>query len=1009
MLTKPKPDPEGPGSQPPNSQGMSGFRPSWKKTLHLPKSLFPARAVVADRPKYIQRCTSDLYQWQRGRQDPKQSPFILADGPPYANGSLHIGHALNKVLKDVVARYQVSEGRRVDWVPGWDCHGLPIELKALQEKGDQPTNAIMIRSAARKLATKTVKDQKEAFQQWGLMADWDNAWTTMDKEFEIKQLGVFMELLKKGLIYRQFKPVYWSPSSHTALAEAELEYRDDHLSTAAFVKYPLHGASKTFTEKFGFEMKSVNAVIWTTTPWTLPANRAIGLHKDNEYIVVKSSTHGRLLLAASRLSTLEHELKESLDVIFSIEGQELVGTSYKSPVFDTESPPRPFLHADFVSEVSGSGLVHVAPGHGMEDYQLCQKYNIPAFAPLDDKGCFTNVAYPEDAGFLSGKPVLSMGNQAVLARLSESGYLLSSHKYEHIYPYDWRSKQPVIVRATEQWFANVGNIQGEALVALDSVTFVPPNSKIRLQTFVRNRTEWCISRQRAWGVPIPALYHGETNEAVLTEHSVYHIISVIQERGIDAWWTDDELDPVWTHPSLRSSDGQTTYRRGKDTMDVWFDSGTSWTQTKQPPETISQIASCYIEGTDQHRGWFQSSLLTHVACHSKAPYETLITHGFTLDQDGRKMSKSIGNIVSPDEIMDGTLLPSTRRKINGRMTDIPAAMGPDALRLWVASCDYTTDVKVSVTVLQAINNNLSKYRVTFKLLLGILDDLDESSPFNKDLPLSKVNVIALWRLNNVVAEVRRHYRSFEFNKAVSLINTYINNDLSSFYFECIKDNAYCGIFDKRFQVQVTLYQILAALQQMLYPVTPLLIEEVWQYTPQQIKDIAGAPPGHRTWENVDFGRGNFGTELDEDIPRLMRAIAAVKSAQEVARTAKLMGNSLQSWVWLDPKSDETRDLFDRYSGVLETLFGVSSVTYGRMEAARLGGAGWSRSVDFDINGGRNHPVVAYVYKPQQAKCTRCWRYKAPVEVKESEALCERCEEVVADLKRTKPELFEEVQ
>lgn len=990
---------------------MSGVRPSWKKTLQLPKSLFPARAVVADRPKYIQRCTNDLYECQRGRQDPKQSPFVLADGPPYANGSLHIGHALNKILKDVVTRYHVSEGRRVDWVPGWDCHGLPIELKALQERGHEPTNAVSTRSAARKLAANTVKDQKKAFKQWGIMADWDNAWTTMDKDFEIKQLSVIKEMVKKGLIYRQFKPVYWSPSSHTALAEAELEYRDYHVSTAAFIKYPLSEASEGLTKKLGLETVSVNAVIWTTTPWTLPANRAIGFHKDIEYIVVESSTHERLLLAASRLAELEHQLKESLKIVVSLEGHELVGTLYKSPVFDTESPPRPFVHADFVSEVSGSGLVHMAPGHGMDDYQLCQKHNITAFAPVDAKGCFTNVAYPEDVSCLSGKPVLTTGNLAVLARLSEHGYLLAQHEYEHNYPYDWRSKQPLIVRATEQWFANVGGIQNDALAALDCVTFLPPSSKTRLQTFVRNRTEWCISRQRAWGVPIPALYHRETNEAVLTEDSVSHIISVIQERGIDAWWTDDESDPAWTHPLLRSSDGQTTYRRGKDTMDVWFDSGTSWTQTSQSLECRSNVASCYIEGTDQHRGWFQSSLLTHVACHSKAPYEILITHGFTLDQDGRKMSKSIGNVVSPDEIMDGTLLPSTRRKINGKMIDVPAAMGPDALRLWVASCDYTTDVKVSVKMLQAINNNLSKYRVTFKLLLGILDDFDPSSPIIRDHPkLGKVHLIALWRLNKVVSEVRRRYRSFEFNKAISLINTYINNDLSSFYFECIKDAAYCGTVDERVQVHATLYQILVALQQMLYPVIPLLIEEVWQYSPKQVKDAWNEPPGHRTWSQLDHDPEKTSSDkIDEDVPQLMRATAAVKSAQEDARNAKLMGDSLQSWVWLDPKTDEARDLFERYSGALEDLLGVSNVRHDRMEVAKLEKLGWSRTVDFDLGWGQDHSVTVHVYEPQLAKCTRCWKYKAPIDAKEGEALCERCERVVTELRLTRPNLFEEVQ
>lgn len=375
------------------------------------------------------------------------------------------------------------------------------------------------------------------------------------------------------------------------------------------------------------------------------------------------------------------------------------------------------------------------------------------------------------------------------------------------------------------------------------------------------------------------------------------------------------------------------------------------------------------------------------------------------------MSKSIGNVVTPEEIMGGTLLPTTRRRINGKMTDIPAAMGPDALRLWVTSCDYTTDVKVSVKVLQAINNYLSKYRVTFKLLLGILNDFDPASRnVSRKMESSKVHEIALWRLNKVVAEVCLRYRSLEFDKAISLVNTYVNNDLSSFYFECIKDAAYCGTADERVQVQVTLYQVMNALQQMLYPVTPLLVEEVWQYTPQRIRDAWNEPPGHRTWAQLSHEPDQgFGDELDDDIPQLMRAVAAVKGAQEDARTAKLMGDSLQSWVWLDPKTDKARDLFDRYSEILETLFGVSKVSRGHLKINDLDRFGWSRLVDFDIGGGQNHSVTAHVYAPQQAKCTRCWKYSAPTEAKEEEALCKRCEGVVGDLKKVKPELFDQVQ
>ena len=1008
---------------------MNSLRPIWKKTLHLPKASFPPRAVVADRPKYIKRCTDDLYKWQRNLLPRDRPGFTLADGPPYANGSLHIGHALNKILKDIICRYNVSEGTRVDWIPGWDCHGLPIELKALQEQEQGPhsskingaANPVSVRNAARKLALKTVEQQKRAFWKWGIMADWDNAWKTMDKRFEIKQLEVFKEMVKKGLIYRRFKPVYWSPSSRTALAEAELEYRDDHVSTAAYVKYPMCTAPEKLRNRLLFDMKTVSAVIWTTTPWTLPANRAIGFHKDIEYIVAESAVHGRLLFAASRLPELEHQLEEALSTIITIDGEELLGATYDSPVFDTNSSARPFLHASFVSETSGSGLVHLAPGHGMDDYELCLKQNIPAFAPLDDKGCFTNLAWPEEADHLVGIEVLGAGNRMILDQLSHRGYILTRHKYEHRYPYDWRSKQPVLIRATEQWFANVGNIQGNALQALDNVTFIPPSGKTRLEAFVKNRTEWCISRQRAWGLPIPALYHKETNEAILTEDSVAHIISIVQKRGVDAWWTDAELDPEWTPPFLRNSNDQAVYLRGKDTMDVWFDSGTSWTQTERHTKDDRHVASCYIEGTDQHRGWFQSSLLTFVAYQSggideqvlpKAPFRTLITHGFTLDQEGRKMSKSIGNVVSPDEIMNGSLLPPTKKKVKGNWTEFRDAMGPDGLRLWVASCDYTTDIKVSQTMLQAINGSLSKYRVTFKLMLGILADFNpRASLIGGDHP-NRMHKIALRQLEKVSTSVHDHYRRYEFSKATSEIISYINTDLSSFYFECIKDAAYCGTSSERSHVQRTIYQIFIYLQQMLVPITPLLVEELWDYTPKEVKEWNPIPPSQRSWKDLNplSLEESSKAQLDIDVMELMKARAAIKGAQELSRNDKNMGDSLQSYVLFDieaaPSQATNRalDLLIRYGNDLEDILGVSKVSVhdNRTLSSELSKAQWSYPVEFDIFG---QSVKARVYEPQLAKCVRCWKFKAPVTIKE-EALCERCESVVGELRLSKPELFE---
>lgn len=925
----------------------------------------------------------------------------------------------------------------MDFVPGWDCHGLPIELKALQKQrdlgvlgSDERSGPVSVREAARALAIEAVEEQKKSFRGWAIMADWENAWKTMDEEFELDQLKVFTKLVKKGLIYRSFKPVYWSPSSRTALAEAELEYREDHESMSAFVKYPLHVLPKGIAEKLEFDASRIHAVIWTTTPWTLPANKAIGIHSDIEYAVTKSAKYGILLIAKSRVTEVETACKDSLEILTSLYGSELVGATYQDSGFNDKSPPRPFLHAGFVSAETGSGLVHLAPGHGADDYELCLKHNIPIFAPLDDEGRFTNLASPDCPEILLGKEVLTSGNKAVLDHLNDRGSLLGCHKHKHKYPYDWRSRQPVILRATEQWFADVREIREDAMRALDAVTFIPKSGKERLKSFIKTRSEWCISRQRAWGLPIPALYNKETGEAVLTEASVLHIISTIKDRGIDAWWTDDDQEPSWLPVWLRDDSGQIHYRRGRDTMDVWFDSGTSWTQTKsRSKDGENHVADVYLEGTDQHRGWFQSSLLTHVAQWNEtnpqkllpnAPFKTLVTHGFTLDHKGRKMSKSIGNVISPEEIMQGTLLPPLKKKDrtaaasdadqNGTVFD---SLGPDALRLWAASCDYTKDVVVSQTVLKAINRSLSKYRVTFKLLLGMLEDFLPST----NIPFVQLDVnhqIALMQLQDLEVDVRNCYTNFEFIKAIGAINKYINIDFSAFYIESIKDAVYAGgktdsAFSNRETAQHTLLQIFISLQNMLAPVVPLLIDETWDYTPNQIREWHQYP-FHRTWtERADL-TNNVHDQLRSDLPYLLQANAAVKNAQEMARNDKKMGSSLQSFVVLqfDNTTENVENaaisIFDRYRDDLETLFVVSKVDIciGSLPSS-VATAAWAYNAVCDVAGSK---VTAHVYTPQKAKCVRCWKYAVPADTGKQTPLCCRCEEVVGDLRDQRPELFE---
>lgn len=1020
-------------------QSIRALPKSWSSTLSLPKSTFPPRAIIADRPQYLKRCSDDLYNWQKHQRESAES-FILQDGPPYANGGLHVGHALNKILKDVTCRFHLSQGKNVTWIPGWDCHGLPIELKALQNQRDLKILGIderprpdFVRKAARQLAMKTVDEQKISFREWAIMADWDNAWKTMDDQFESKQLKVFVELLRKGLIYRRFRPVYWSPSSRTALAEAELEYNKEHTSIAAFVKYPLNHTSQKLqkiAKARGFGSRAINAVIWTTTPWTLPANKAIGMHSDIEYAVVDSTKHGLLLLAKSQVAKVQVACEETFRTLISIFGSELLDETYQDCGFRSAPVSRRLLHADFVSADTGTGLVHLAPGHGADDYELCRKHDIPAFAPIDDEGRFTSLASPDQPEMLHGKDVLTMGNQAVIDFLRERRSLLGCHMYKHNYPHDWRSKRPIIVRATEQWFADLGGIRKGAMQSLNSAKFIPPSAKGRLEKFIENRSEWCISRQRAWGLPIPALYNIKTGEAILTEASVSHIISIIQERGIDSWWTDHEQEPSWVPDWLRDDAGPLLYRRGTDTLDVWFDSGTSWTQTTRCGSTAEKhVADVYLEGTDQHRGWFQSSLLTYIAQQGgvknvlpMAPFRALVTHGFVLDQKGHKMSKSLGNVISPEEIMQGTLLPPLKKKhrlqdpVNTNMDEkVFDSLGPDALRLWVASCDYTKDVAVSQTVLKSVNAYLSKYRVTFKLLLGILEDFLPSTtiPF---VELDANHQIALLQLQDVESNVRNHYENLDFYKAISEINNYISNDFSAFYMETVKDVVYagckkCSTVSGREMAQYTLLQIFSSLQQMLAPVTPLLIEEAWAYTPSQIREWHGYP-FHRIWKAGDRCNVSWrNDQLRKDLPYLLQANTAVKRAQETARCAKKIGSSLQSFVVLrfKKKSENVEDigleLFKRYQRYLDTLFVVSKVEIcvGNLPSSAAT-AEWSYEDEFDIGGSK---VFIHVYPPQEAKCVRCWKYTVSPEPSDQIPLCARCKEVVGELRTQRPEIFEE--
>ena len=983
---------------------------SWSSTLRLPKSTFPPRAALADQAKYLQRCTDDLYKWQRSHRLVLNNSFVLHDGPPYANGELHVGHALNKILKDIICRTQLARGKRVHYVPGWDCHGLPIEIKALQHQGwkeRKASDALAVRAAARAFAQGAVEEQMKGFKSWAVMGDWEGHWKTMDRSFELRQMAVFRAMAAKGLIYRKHKPVFWSPSSRTALAEAELEYNDAHVSTAALVKFPI-AKNPSFNPLPGV-MPTLHAVIWTTTPWTLPANQAIAVHEDLQYMVVKSEKHGYFLIAEPRLAFVEKWMGEQLQVVTSgIAGRSLVGSRYNSPaIFEDNRRSKPIFQADFVSSDTGTGLVHCAPGHGMEDYQALQPLisqdDVVVKAPVDDAGYFTKDASPGDPDLLRGQSVFEAGTEKVLEILNSLGLLLARNRYTHRYPYDWRTKKPILIRATAQWFADVSSIRAGALESLDAVDFRPAAGKIRLTSFVANRNEWCISRQRAWGLPIPALYHQQTGEAVLTDASIGHIIKVIEQRGIEAWWSDEPSDSAWLTPELLGEDGTTDYRRGTDTMDVWFDSGTSWTcmsnddQLKDVP-----VADVYIEGTDQHRGWFQSSLLTHNAHQMSlssnqppvAPFRSLITHGFTLDGEGKKMSKSVGNVVSPEEIIAGIIASSspmaTSTAPKSKKTpkqNVP--LGPDVLRLWVASSDFAKDVIVSDTVVKSVHAALHKYRVTIKLLLGNLSNFSPPATSGPSPAFSLTDRIALHHLHAVTNAVRDALASYEFHKAVNALNHWITADLSKFYIEAVKDILYCSSpsGERRPAVQAVLHHVLFQLQAMLGPLTPLLVEESWEHSPDGLK-AGQQPPLRRIWEPVPAEWHD--EELETTHLPLVTAInATVKAAQERARDEKKMGSSLDSDVALVLDDEASAALLRPLGSQLAEILVVSNLHFHRKPTAPST-ASWSYEAPIQDAEGKSIGTT-YVYAPHNRKCARCWRHLV---VQEDSELCDRCKSVV---------------
>ncbi len=948
---------------------------SYKDTVNLPQTDFSMRANAVVREPEIQQFWIDEQIYHKLSQNNPGEPFILHDGPPYANGALHIGHALNKILKDTINKYQLLKGRKVRYVPGWDCHGLPIELKVLQNldaEARKDLTPIKLRKKAQKFALKTVDQQREGFKRYGVWGDWDKPYLTLKPEYEAAQIDVFGKMVLKGHIYRGLKPVHWSPSSQTALAEAELEYPEGHTSPSIYVGFPMMGLGEG-AQSLAEYLPDLKVAIWTTTPWTIPANLAVSVNPELTYAVVETGLPNAkyLIVAADLVERLANLFETELTVKAKLSGQALEHSTYRHPLFDRESPI--VVGGDYVTTESGTGLVHTAPGHGQDDYLVGQRYGLPIFSPVDADGNYT-----DEVGEFAGLNVLGDANPKVIAALDAAGALLKQEPYVHKYPYDWRTKKPTIFRATEQWFASVEGFREEALKAIQAVQWIPAQGENRITSMVADRSDWCISRQRSWGVPIPVFYDEATNEPLLNEETIEHVRQIIAEKGSDAWW---ELSVEELLPESYRNNGH-TYRKGMDTMDVWFDSGSSWAAVAGQREGLHYPVDMYLEGSDQHRGWFQSSLLTSVAATGHAPYKTVLTHGFVLDEQGRKMSKSVGNVVDPAVVIEG-----------GKNQKQEPPYGADVLRLWVSSVDYSSDVPLGKNILKQMADVYRKIRNTARFLLGNLHDFDPAQHAVAYDQLPDLDRYMLHRMTEVFDEVTDAFESYQFFRFFQTVQNFCVVDLSNFYLDIAKDRLYISSLDssRRRSCQTVLAIAIENLARAIAPVLSHMAEDIWQHIPY---DTGSKSVFESGWVKLDENWRK--PELAKDWQAFRTIRQEVNKVLEQARSDKEIGSSLEAKLLLYVADADLRQKLaamnpanslndgDRVDE-LRYLFLTSQVELLDQPDA-LEGLKYSSQAD-DLGIG--------VVNADGEKCDRCWNYSTYVGKSEAHpTICERCEQAL---------------